>query len=282
MNRPVTNFQQVESGITSPNNLARIFSFKTAANEFDATFLPSTGAGAVLSNFRFESDKGDRKLIDYLALGVLSIFIHAALVDHFKRADFEQEEIVQPKVPPKVQITLVKPQPKPVIQPPPPPPPPPKAKPKPVQKKAVPLKPQKPKVKPKPVEDIVEPPPTPQPTSAAESNAPVSSAPVAAPPAPPVEEKVTQPHAGADYLNNPAPEYPEVAMERGWEGRVLMKVHVQPDGKPDEISVIQSSGKKVLDDAAVSTVKKWSFVPAKRGDTPIAGWVTVPITFNLS
>ncbi|WAK02355.1 energy transducer TonB [Methylobacter sp. YRD-M1] len=277
MNRPVTNFQQVEPGITSPNNLARIFSFKTAANEFDASFLPSTGAGAVLSDFRFEFDKGDRKLIDYLALGVLSIFIHASLVDHFKRADFEQEEIVQPKVPPKVQITLVKPQPKPVIQPPPPPPP--KAKPKPVQKKAVPLKPQKPKVKPKPVEEVVE--PTPQPVITDES-APVSPAPVAAPPAPPVEEKVTQPHAGADYLHNPAPEYPEIAMERGWEGRVLMKVHVQPDGKPDEISVIQSSGKKVLDDAAVSTVKKWSFVPAKRGDTPIAGWVTVPITFNLS
>lgn len=281
MNRPVKNFQQVEPGITSPNNLARIFSFKTAANEFDASFLPSAGTAAVLDDFRFESDKGDRKLIDYLALGILSIFIHAALVDHFERADFEPEEIVQPKVPPKVQITLVKPQPKPVIQPPPPPPPP-KAKPKPVQKKAVPLKPQKPKVRPKPVEDIVEPPPTPQPTSAAESNAPVSPAPVAAPPAPPVEEKVTQPHAGADYLNNPAPEYPEIAMERGWEGRVLMKVHVQPDGKPDEISVIKSSGKKVLDDAAVSTVKKWSFVPAKRGDTPIAGWVTVPITFNLS
>ncbi|MGJ0490991.1 energy transducer TonB [Methylobacter sp.] len=276
MNRPVMNFQQVEPGITSPNNLARIFPFKTAANEFDASFAPYAGVGAVLGSFRFESDKSDRKLIDYLVVGVLSIFIHATLVDHFKGADFAQEEIIEPKVPPKVQITLVKPQPKPIA---PPPPPPPKAKPKPPQKKVVPLKPQKPKVKPKPVEEIVE--PTPQPTIT-DNSAPVSSAPVTAPPAPPVEEKVTQPHAGADYLNNPAPEYPEIAMDRGWEGRVLMKVHVKPDGKPDNISVIKSSGKKVLDDAAVSTVKKWSFVPAKRGDTPIAGWVTVPITFNLS
>lgn len=276
MNRPVMNFQQVEPGITPPNNLARIFPFKTAANEFDASFAPYAGTGTVLGSFRFESDKGDRKLTDYLVLGVLSIFIHATLVDHFKGADFAQEEIIEPKVPPKVQITLVKPQPKPIA---PPPPPPPKAKPKPPQKKVVPLKPQKPKVKPKPVEEIVE--STPQPTIT-DNSAPVSSAPVTAPPAPPVEEKVTQPHAGADYLNNPAPEYPEIAMDRGWEGRVLMKVHVKPDGKPDNISVIKSSGKKVLDDAAVSTVRKWSFVPAKRGDTPIAGWVTVPITFNLS
>jgi protein TonB len=61
-----------------------------------------------------------------------------------------------------------------------------------------------------------------------------------------------------------------------------MKVHVKPDGKPDEVSVIKSSGQKILDDAAVKTVNKWSFVPAMRGTTPIAGWVTVPITFNLS
>ncbi|WP_157199720.1 energy transducer TonB, partial [Methylomonas koyamae] len=103
-----------------------------------------------------------------------------------------------------------------------------------------------------------------------------------APPAPVVEEKITPPTAGADYLHNPPPEYPDIAHERGWEGKVLMKVHVQADGKPDNITVIKTSGQKVLDDAAVKTVSKWSFVPAKRGDTPVAGYVTVPITFNLS
>ncbi|WP_426994007.1 energy transducer TonB family protein [Methylomonas sp. CM2] len=61
-----------------------------------------------------------------------------------------------------------------------------------------------------------------------------------------------------------------------------MKVHVQPNGKPDSVSVVKSSGQAVLDDAAVKTVSKWSFVPAKRGETPVAGYVTVPITFNLS
>ena len=76
-----------------------------------------------------------------------------------------------------------------------------------------------------------------------------------APPAPPVEEKVTEPRAGAGYLNNPPPVYPEVAMDRGWEGKVLMKVHVLANGKPDNVSVIKSSGKDVLDDEAVRTVK---------------------------
>ncbi len=120
----------------------------------------------------------------------------------------------------------------------------------------------------------------PSPTTVTQTDAPVISAPPA-PPAPPVEEKVTEPRAGAGYLNNPPPVYPEIAMDRGWEGKVLMKVHVLANGKPDSVSVVKSSGKDVLDDEAVRTVKKWSFVPAMRGTTPIDGWVTVPISFNL-
>ena len=235
--------------------------------------LPSAHAvGTVLKNFKYIGENNDHKLADYLLLGLLSVLVHTTVVDRFDRVALE-EEIVEPAKPlPKVQITLSRPQPKPVA------PPPPVAKPKPPVQKVVPLKPQKPKPTPK----IVEQEPIPDPTPVI-SNAP--PAPVSAPPAPPapvVEEKITPPVAGADYLNNPAPEYPEIAQERGWEGKVLMKVHVQPDGKPDNIAVIKSSGQKVLDDAAVKTVYKWSFVPAKRGDTPIAGNVTVPITFNLS
>jgi protein TonB len=122
--------------------------------------------------------------------------------------------------------------------------------------------------------------PPPVQTSNTVTEAPVI-APPAPPPPPPKVEKVTQPRAGAGYLNNPAPVYPEIAMDRGWEGKVLMKVHVLASGKPDSVSVIKSSGKDLLDNEAVRTVKKWSFVPAKRGTTPIDGWVTVPISFKL-
>lgn len=230
-----------------------------------------------IGDFKYRSENKDHKWADYVLLGVLSLFIHSTVVDHFKDAGFEQEIIEPVKQPPKVQITLSRPAPKPVA---PPPPPPPQVKPKPPVQKAVPLKPPKPK----PVQKVIEQPvvqPTPVINDTPVEATPVPSAPPS-PPAPVVEEKITAPTAGADYLHNPAPEYPEIAQERGWEGKVLMKVHVQPDGKPDTISVIKSSGQQVLDDAAVKTVYKWSFVPAKRGTTPIAGYVTVPITFNLS
>lgn len=277
MNSPLLNFQRVESDIVAPKgiNAAKVLSFKPAAN---AESLPVGESGFVLSRFKSGTEQDDRKLLDYLILGVLSIVVHVSIVDRFKQADVEQEIIEPVKTPPKVQINLVRPQPKPVIQPPPPPKVQTQAKPVP---KAVPLKP-KPRLKPKPVEKRVEPPPVQQPVQVAESKAPVTpAAPVVQPAPPPVVEKVTEPKAGADYLNNPSPEYPEAAMDRGLEGKVLMKVHVQPDGKPDSVTVSKSSGHTILDDAAVRTVKQWSFVPAMRGKTPIAGWVTVPIAFNL-
>ncbi|WP_019867443.1 energy transducer TonB [Methylovulum miyakonense] len=283
MNSPLLNFQPAGSDLSSQkrSHVAKVFPFKAAANEWDGGSLPVASSALVLGHPQNGAGQKDGKLLDYLILGALVLLAHAAVVDHFQGAQFGQEIIEPAKVPPKVEITLVKPQPKPVIQPPPPPPPPPKvqAPPKPPVPKAVPLKP-KPKVKPKVVEKQMVQPLIQPPAPFVESKAPVTPAPPVVQKAP-VEEKVTEPRAGASYLHNPSPEYPEVAMDRGWEGKVLMKVHVQPNGQPDTINVIKSSGHSVLDDAAVRTVKQWSFVPAMRGKTPIAGWVTVPIAFNL-
>ncbi|MCV6145222.1 energy transducer TonB, partial [Pseudomonas aeruginosa] len=112
----------------------------------------------------------------------------------------------------------------------------------------------------------------------------VSSAPArCAPPAPATAPApLTPPSANAGYLHNPAPEYPALAMRRGWEGTVLLRVHVLASGSPSEIQVQKSSGREALDQAAVKAVKRWSFVPAKRGDKAEDGWVSVPIDFKLN
>lgn len=93
--------------------------------------------------------------------------------------------------------------------------------------------------------------------------------------------KVTQARAFAGYLNNPKPHYPGIARSRHWEGLVLLRVYVTADGTCGNLSVARGSGHDVLDEAAASSVRNWRFVPGKRGDTPIASWVTVPIEFNL-
>ena len=124
------------------------------------------------------------------------------------------------------------------------------------------------------------PPPPPTPVPLPPIEAPV--APVAVAPAPePAPATVTPPRFNAAYLNNPAPAYPLVSRERGEEGRVVLRVFVNERGEPQEVQVRTSSGYNRLDDAARDTVRKWKFVPAKRGDTAVGAWVLIPLSFGL-
>ena len=123
-----------------------------------------------------------------------------------------------------------------------------------------------------------------------------SASPVVAPPAPKAPElppleappapkaapvPVTQPSFGAAYLNNPPPIYPASARRNREEGTVRLKVFVSATGTPEKIELNTSSGSSGLDQAAQDAVRKWRFVPARQGDTPVAAWVIVPIKFNL-
>ncbi|AIA73062.1 TonB protein [Pectobacterium atrosepticum SCRI1043] len=126
--------------------------------------------------------------------------------------------------------------------------------------------------------------PTPQPQKeTASASAPITPAPVAQKAvALPVDAPLTPPLANADYLHNPAPSYPDVAISRGYEGTVLLNVQVRADGKVQTIRIHQSSGYPSLDEAARDTVLRWSFVPARRGSQPVSGWVVVPVDFSLN
>jgi len=213
-----------------------------------------------------------------ILLGVFALTLHVAAISWLA----SRPEPVLPEVPVQIPPMTIEftsaappvveppppeviPEPEPVVEPPPPvveelavkPPPKPKPKPQPPKQEAKPA--------PKPVEA---PPPPPAPAPVAE-----------APPAPPVE---IPPSASAGYLKNPAPEYPSLAQRRGWEGTVLLRVHVLANGKPSDIQIQRSSGRDVLDESAIRAVKRWSFVPAKRGDEAIAGWVSVPLEFRLN
>ncbi|MFP3563271.1 TonB family protein [Paraburkholderia sp. SIMBA_030] len=101
------------------------------------------------------------------------------------------------------------------------------------------------------------------------------------PDAPPAPEPLTEPSFGAAYLHNPPPAYPGVAQQRGWQGTVLLRVHVLANGRPDQVGLASSSGHASLDDAALEAVTGWHFAPARRGNQAIDEWVQVPIDFKL-
>ena len=96
-----------------------------------------------------------------------------------------------------------------------------------------------------------------------------------------IAEPLIEPSFGAAYLHNPPPAYPSVAQQRGWQGTVLLRVHVLANGRPDHVGLASSSGHASLDDAALEAVTCWRFAPAHRGDQAIDGWVQVPIDFKL-
>ncbi len=195
-----------------------------------------------------------------LALAVISVFAaHALGVWFGDRYSLAAES--RPKTT-TLALEFVRPPPAPKVEPPPPPPPkkpPPRAAPPPIQTAAV-----------------------------APSDAPVA-APVAtvaavepAPPAPAAPPAPVKPaFGGIGYKNNPAPDYPAQAARQGWQGTVLLRVKVLQTGAVDSIEVVKSSGKKLLDDAAVATVNRWVFAPSTQGGAPIDGFATVPIEFKL-
>ncbi len=78
------------------------------------------------------------------------------------------------------------------------------------------------------------------------------------------------------------PVYPLIAKRSGWEGTVLVRVTVETNGRASKVVVGRSSGRKVLDDAAVQAVKRWAFRPAQDGNIPIRSVVVIPLKFSLS
>lgn len=95
------------------------------------------------------------------------------------------------------------------------------------------------------------------------------------------EPHVSPPLYRAAYLDNPSPAYPLAARRRGQEGVVRIEALVDRDGRVRESRVKTPSGTVDLDESALSTVRRWRFIPAKSGDEPVEAWVTVPIRFQL-
>lgn len=219
----------------------------------------------------FADEASDVRRLPWLAVGGFILAVHTAVAWYLHAHPVKHPAIDIPAPPITVELSKPVEPPKPLPQKKEPPPPPP-----PVAKTQPPL----------PAVKLPDPPPAPTtPAPAAASSIPAAEAPPAPPPAPvapPTPEPVTQPSAGAAYLHNPAPSYPDFAQEQGWEGRVILKVLVSPDGRAAKVVVKKPSGYKLLDESAQQAVQRWSFVPAKRGATPIEGWVDVPIDFKLS
>jgi protein TonB len=82
-------------------------------------------------------------------------------------------------------------------------------------------------------------------------------------------------------LYAPQPDYPAQARRNNWEGATLLELRIDPEGKVENATVLQSSGYPLLDRTAEKTVKKWRYRPAGKGGIAVAWQTRVRIKFVL-
>ncbi|WDM69119.1 MULTISPECIES: energy transducer TonB [Xanthomonas] len=78
----------------------------------------------------------------------------------------------------------------------------------------------------------------------------------------------------------PPPRYPSAALRRGDAGEVVVRVDVDAAGNPGGVTLVQRSGSRDLDRAAMEAVRHWRFHPAQNSGQPVAGSLDVPFQFK--
>ncbi len=85
----------------------------------------------------------------------------------------------------------------------------------------------------------------------------------------------------SNYLNNPKPPYPALAIKLGLEGKVVILAEVLPSGKAGKVVIENSSGHELLDESALQTISKWQFASTRKDGVIVNQVIRIPITFNL-
>ena len=179
----------------------------------------------------------------WTALGA-ALAIHATAVALSQRREAAAVEL-PPQPPQVIEATLAPPEstPPPEDIPLPEPPPPPDIKPEFVEERT----------------------PPPRPPPSAPKFVPVKAA------------EMSMSRAKALAINSPRPPYPYEARSKRITGSGVIVVHVDAaSGDVTDASVAKSTGSSILDDAAVSTFRRWRFRPGT------VSKVNIPITFTLT
>jgi len=78
--------------------------------------------------------------------------------------------------------------------------------------------------------------------------------------------------------------YPEIGRKAGIEGRVILNVHLDDQGKVTAIEALKkiNDGKAGFEETAINSVRAVTWKPAMLKNKPVAVWVAIPIIFRLN
>jgi protein TonB len=85
---------------------------------------------------------------------------------------------------------------------------------------------------------------------------------------------------GPKFEEQVPPEYPFAAKQRGIEGTVVLRLSIDELGMLQDVELIKATD-PVFVDAAVASVKKSFFIPAKNNRRPVPSQAILPIHFKL-
>lgn len=76
--------------------------------------------------------------------------------------------------------------------------------------------------------------------------------------------------------------YPMWAIHQGWEGKLVLAVEILQNGSVGRTAVMESTGRKILDEAATHSIQTWKFHPAMKNGQPALTCIQIPIVFQLA
>jgi protein TonB len=85
----------------------------------------------------------------------------------------------------------------------------------------------------------------------------------------------------ADRRQCPEARYPALLRSRGIEGTVQLRVQVASDGRAGAVELLQGSGFRLLDEAALAQARGCRFEPAREGHHAVESWVEFAVRFAL-
>jgi len=78
------------------------------------------------------------------------------------------------------------------------------------------------------------------------------------------------------------PQYPEIAREDGIEGKVILTIIVNEEGKVAEAKVLLAEPADIFNESALNAVMRYEFDPAEKDGEPIKVQVGQTIVFKLA
>tara|TARA_R110001592_G_scaffold59660_11_gene181109 strand:+ start:11416 stop:12216 length:801 start_codon:yes stop_codon:yes gene_type:complete len=88
--------------------------------------------------------------------------------------------------------------------------------------------------------------------------------------------------ASIDWSSCARPEYPDEAVRFGKQGTVTMSFLVDPEGKPSDGKIVDSSGTRRLDYRALSALSRCQFEPGQANGIAVASLAQVRFTWKLT